>query len=275
MSILVSTEACPNPISTTFGSACVCRLEDGCGNFPFDPFPPNGQQALIVTSGRNEGLFKHEFIPLEELPETSDEENSTFASMEITLDPEIQYQEILGFGSAITDASAYQLTEILNRDLMVEVLSQAFRHANFTFSRVPMNAADFSRMHYAMAHELDLSDFCLRDDRTPDGVEVECGQDYKLDVLEYIIKEVQPDLKLYVSSWSAPPSFKMQNFECEQYSGVIECSPDPSLPPKVECIRTVSDPTSCNGQPLTVPCNTTPPHDYAEGFPVVPGLDPR
>lgn len=278
MSLLVSTEACPNPISTTFGSACVCNLEDGCGNFPFDPFPPNGQQALIVTSGQNEGLFKHEFIPVGEPLEmmSDDEENSTtFASMEITIDPEIQYQEILGFGSAITDASAYQLTEILNRDLMVEVLSQAFHHGNFTFSRVPMNAADFSRMHYAMAHELDLSDFCLRDDRTPDGMEVECGRDYKLDVLEYIIKEIQPDLKLYVSSWSAPPSFKMQNFECEQYSGVIECSPDPSLPPKVECIRTVTDPISCNGQPLTVPCNTTPSHDYEEGFPVVPGLDQR
>jgi O-glycosyl hydrolase len=166
------------------------------------------------------------------------------------------------------------LTEVLEPTLMTEVLQQAFDFGDFSFARVPMNAADFSRMDYSMAHELDLSDFCLRDDRTPDGAPVTCGQDYKLDVLEQIVA-IQPDLKLYVSSWSAPPSFKTQHFTCEQYSGAIECSPYPDAPAQVECLRTVADPTTCIGQPLNTPCDATPPNNYSSGFPLVPGLNPN
>ena len=62
-------------------------------------------------------------------------------------------------------------------------------HANFSFTRVPMNGADFSRADYALAHSLDLSDFCLRDDRAPT-----CGVDYKLDVLK-MLQALNPELK--------------------------------------------------------------------------------
>lgn len=87
--------------------------------------------------------------------------------MSITVKPQVRYQEILGFGAAITDAAAYCLSTLLDREVADELLRQAFVEANFSFARVPMNSADFSRMNYVMAHKLDLSDFCLRDDREP------------------------------------------------------------------------------------------------------------
>lgn len=190
--------------------------------------------------------------------------------MTLTVDPLVKLQSIIGFGASITDAAAYVLTDLLDAKLADEVLRQAFVFANFSMARVPMNAADFSRMDYSLAHELDLSDFCLRDDRTPDGEVVNCGEDYKLDVLERIV-QLQPVLKLIVSSWSAPPSFKTQKFSCVLNSHVIECSPDPTVPPQNECIRTVSDPTTCLRQPQGIPCKATPPHNFSNGYPLNPG----
>jgi hypothetical protein len=35
-------------------------------------------------------------------------------------------------------------------------------------------------MNYALAHKADLSDWCLRDDRTPNGEAPTCGDDYKV-----------------------------------------------------------------------------------------------
>ena len=83
-----------------------------------------------------------------------------------------------------------------------------------------MGAADFSRMNYALSHELDTSDFCLRDDQ-PNAT---CGNDYKLDVLQSIV-QIQPSLKVLVSAWSAPPSYKHQNFSCTMDRHVIRCTP--------------------------------------------------
>jgi hypothetical protein len=96
---------------------------------------------------------------------------------------------------------------------------------------------------------------------------VTCGEDYKLDVLERIIA-LRPELKVFVSSWSASPTFKHQNFTCDLHHHVIECQPDENAPTQVECVRTVTDPNTCGGQPHGVPCNTTPPANYSQGFPL-------
>jgi hypothetical protein len=229
-------------------------------------------EAVVITTSPEDGFLNHHIFPVENDLE-SRRKNTT---MNITVDPDVAYQKILGFGAAITDAVAYVLTDVLKEGeaLADTILKQAFVHANFSMARVNVNGCDFSRMNYALSHELDLSDFCLRDDRTPDGEEVTCGQDYKLDVLERIIG-LRPELKVFVSSWSASPAFKHQNFTCVVHDHVIECQPDENATAQVECVRTVTDPNTCGGQPQGVPCSTTPPANYSQGFPLSNSLDPK
>ena len=287
-----STPACPHPVDLPFGVGCVCTFES-CGTYPIDPVPPSTSQALVITTSPQHGFFHHATVdldgPLASTNSTKEEDEEEGnkkhnATMKLTIDPTTEYQEIIGFGAAITDAASYVLTDLFDSThknsstslLMDQVLRQAFVHANFSISRVPMNAADFSRMDYSLAHELDLTDFCLRDDRQTLDTSSACeGQDYKLDILERIVQLYQPELKVIVASWSAPPSFKTQNFTCVKNNKVIiECTHDPeATAPAVECVRTVSDPAACLGQPLGVPCETTPPHNYTDGYPINPGLE--
>lgn len=255
------TPACPNPVTVEHGIGCLCT-EGSCGTYPDSTSPPADDEALVVTTSTTGGFLVHSKAPVTPISPSS-------AMMGISVNPSVEIQEILGFGTSITDASAFVL-DGLSPTLKAEAIEQAYGHAGFSMSRVPMNSADFSRMNYVMAYERDLSDFCLRDDRTPDGENVTCGEDYKLDVLEAIAK-VQPDHKLTVSAWSAPPTFKYQNFSCSMVNFAAECVPDLTAAAQNNCTRTVADPNTCIGQPLGVPCNTTPPHDYEPGYPVFPG----
>jgi Glycosyl hydrolase family 30 TIM-barrel domain len=266
-----STAACPNPVELDFGVGCMCTT-DSCGIYPVDPTPPSLMEALVITTSPKDGFLSHQPVFVDN--DFGDSSNSIM--MNITVNPDVTFQDILGFGAAITDAVSYALTEVLKGDgtLVDIILKQAFVHANFSMARVNMNGCDFSRMDYALSHELDLSDFCLRDDRTPDREEVTCGEDYKLEVLERIIA-LQPGLKVLVSSWSASPTFKHQNFTCDLHHHVIECQPDENAQAQVECVRTVTDPNTCGGQPQGVPCSTTPPANYSQGFPLSNSFDEK
>ena len=265
-----STPACPNPVELEYGVGCRCSTSIGsdldCGRFP-DVTEDN--EALIITTSQQYGFLSTETVTATATNSDSDVDGIFKpATMSLSVNPQSERQEIFGFGSSVSDSTAYMLTG-LDPELYEEALQLVFGQANFSMTRVPMNSADDSRMDYSMAYELDLSDFCLRDDRTPDDQTVTCGEDYKLDVLESIMK-IQPNLKTVVSAWSAPPTFKMQNFTCAMENGAVICEPDPSVPAQNDCTRTVGNPDTCEGQAMGVPCNTTPPHDFAEGFPVYP-----
>merc|ERR1712166_1524083 len=101
------------------------------------------------------------------------------------------------------------------------------------------------------------SNFCLRDDRTPDGTPPKCGDDYKLPPLQAAM-EANPLLKVFVSTWSAHPAFKEQNFECTVVDGMNYCTP--SEQSAMECNTTVANPDTCDStNKQGVPCPTLPP----------------
>jgi len=273
VSSVPTTPACPNPIDLEYGTGCLCTAES-CGTYPIAA-KARPDQAVVITTSPEDGFLNHQVVPIQNRAEDGID-HSVAATMEITVHPDQSKQEILGFGAAITDAVAYVLTEVLtdnNNEALVEhLLTQAFVHANFSMGRVPMNGADFSRRDYALAHQIDLSDFCLRDDRTAEGEPPTCGEDYKLDVLQKIVA-LQPNLRVYVSSWSSSPEWKHQNFTCTLHRTVINCVPGDAL--NMECVRSVTDPQVCIDQPQGIPCNTTPPHNYLEGFPLTYTLSPE
>ena len=263
-----ATLACPHPVTLEHGVGCVCAAS-ACGTYPNAPWPSSLDEAILLTTSPEHGFLHHASIPVADL--TRGRDSWSGSSMDIDVQPDDAFQTILGFGAAVTDAVAHSLTELLRNTTAHEVLLQAFVHANFSMARVPMGAADFSRMDYALAHAPDLSDFCIRDDRpghsAASSSKLACGDDYKLDVLRQIVA-LQPNLRLLLSAWSAPPAYKHQNFSCTLSRHTISCSPAEGSGPSVHCERNVTEPEQCAGNAQGVPCPMEPHATYERGFPL-------
>lgn len=110
------------------------------------------------------------------------------------------FQEMVGFGAAMTDASAHviQRMPLDARNALMRELFGAAPGIGLNFVRVPVGASDFSLAHYSYddvpAGERDtaLSHF---------SIDADLGE--KLPLLRQALS-INPQLKLVASPWSAP-----------------------------------------------------------------------
>ena len=118
----------------------------------------------------------------------------------INVDEATVYQEMVGFGAAMTDASAYLIQHKLGaqRDAILHELFGRDPGIGLSFIRVPMGASDFSTHDYSYddmpAGQTDstLANFSLAEDRVD-----------KLPALKAALA-INPQLKLVGSPWSPP-----------------------------------------------------------------------
>jgi len=114
----------------------------------------------------------------------------------IVLDPHKTFQEILGFGAALTDASCYMLHQ-LSPPAREELLNELFGPSQMGFNvcRTCVGASDYSRKVYSFDEgdaDPELARFSIEHDR-----------EYTLPVLRQA-RSVNPDLFLFSSPWSPP-----------------------------------------------------------------------
>ncbi|MDY0075540.1 MAG: glycoside hydrolase family 30 beta sandwich domain-containing protein [Acholeplasmataceae bacterium] len=121
----------------------------------------------------------------------------------MSLDPSITYQEMDGFGAAMTESSAYLISQlsleqqqILMNDLFGE---EGIRIA---FVRLPMGASDFALSNYSYN---DLLDDQI--DLTMEHFSIERDLHYVVPMLKKAF-EINPQIKLLGSPWSAPAWMK-------------------------------------------------------------------
>src|SRR6185295_3493722 len=122
------------------------------------------------------------------------------ARVVIDVDEATTYQVMVGFGAAMTDASAYLINNKLGsqRDGIMRELFGRNPGIGLSFMRVPMGASDFSSKHYSYddmpAGQTDsaLAHFSIDPDRAE-----------KLPALKQALA-INPQLKLVASAWSAP-----------------------------------------------------------------------
>ena len=115
----------------------------------------------------------------------------------INIFTDIEQQEIVGFGGAVTQSSgiAYQK---LSEENKKKFLEETFGDYGYNIVRVPIGSCDFSDKSYSYAKNKDLSDFSIQ-------------EDYKHIIpLLKDIKSYRPDVKILASPWS-PPSFMKSN----------------------------------------------------------------
>ena len=124
----------------------------------------------------------------------------------IAVDAKERHQTMVGFGAAITDASAWliqtKLTPAQRDALLRELYGRADGGLGFSFTRVTIGASDFSLDHYSL-------------DETPHGApdpklehfSLKRPQEYVFPTVRAALK-INPDLKVMASPWSAPAWMK-------------------------------------------------------------------
>ncbi|MBM6383814.1 MAG: glycosyl hydrolase [Paenibacillus sp.] len=121
--------------------------------------------------------------------------------IEVKLDDQHTFQEMDGFGASFTDSSSYLIHQILSEEQREDLMIRLFHPENgigLSVIRNPMGASDYARTIYSYNDlpegetDLDLARFSIAHDEE--------------DVIPLTRKalELNPDLKLFLSPWSAP-----------------------------------------------------------------------
>jgi glucosylceramidase len=123
----------------------------------------------------------------------------------IIIDGQKVYQQMDGFGAAMTDSSAWLIANKLNPEQRNDLMNKLFNHKQgigISYLRLPMGATDFSLKSYTY-------------DDVPEGQTDPELRNFSIDYDKaYIIptlrraKELNPDLKIMGSPWSAPAWMK-------------------------------------------------------------------
>ena len=120
---------------------------------------------------------------------------------QIDVDADRRYQSIVGYGAAVTDASAWLIQTRLNEAQRAALLKELFGRDDglgLSFTRISIGASDFSRSHYSLAD-------------TPDGkpdpdlkhFSIEPNRAELLPVLR-AARAINPELRIVASPWSPP-----------------------------------------------------------------------
>lgn len=123
------------------------------------------------------------------------------ATTTVTIDENQTFQEMDGFGASFTDSSAYLINQVLDNEQKKEVMSKLFDAQDgigLSVLRNPMGASDYARDIYsyddrpAQETDTELTHFSIAHDEA--------------DIIPLLQQalEINPEIKLMASPWSAP-----------------------------------------------------------------------
>ncbi len=149
-------------------------------------------RAWVTTADQSRLLAREPDIPLAA---------QASLAIRIEVNPERRYQQIVGFGAAVTDSSAWLIRNRLNEQQRAALLGELFGREGglgLSFTRISIGASDFSLTHYSL-------------DDPPDGkadpdlahFSIEPNRGYLLPVLKAALA-INPQLRIVASPWSPP-----------------------------------------------------------------------
>lgn len=166
----------------TCALALAMLVAAGCASAP---------DSAWVTSGDQSRLLSPE-------PLVMKTEVAGAAAPTVLLDPDAPLQTMVGFGAAVTDATAHLIQTRMTAQQRDALLRDLFGRENgglgFDFTRVTIGASDFSLSHYSLADAEDpsLAGFSV----APMAAEVFPTVRQAL--------AINPELKVMATPWSAP-----------------------------------------------------------------------
>lgn len=122
----------------------------------------------------------------------------------INLDESIQFQEIDGFGAAVTGSSCYNLLQMKEEDrkkFLVQTFSEE-KGYGYSYIRISIGCSDFSLSEYTCCDVEGIENFALQDEEI----------NYVIPILKEIL-EINPNIKIMGSPWTAPRWMKVNNLK--------------------------------------------------------------
>lgn len=177
------------------GVSVACGEANPSGTRAETPDPSTvGEIDVWVTTGDRSRLLARE-ADLSFVPASPD------APFTLSVNQDRVYQSMVGFGAAVTDASAWLIQTKMTapqRDSLLAALFDPHVGIGLSFTRITIGASDFSLDHYSYddvpAGETDpeLAQFSI-----------ERAREALLPVLKRAL-EINPDLAIMATPWSAP-----------------------------------------------------------------------
>lgn len=150
----------------------------------------SGSAVAYITSSDGSRLFERADIPFVNTVEPSQ------SSILVNIDASVSYQEIDGFGAALTGASCYNLLKMSkeNRTALLKEIFSLEEGLGMSLVRVSIGASDFSvDDEFTWCDEEGLEHFAVHQE----------DRDYLFPILKEAY-EINPGLKIIASPWSAP-----------------------------------------------------------------------
>ena len=126
----------------------------------------------------------------------------TKLSKHIALTPATTYQEMDGFGYAITYSACYNLLKMAPADRKAFLTRTYSRTEGYgvSYARISIGCSDFSSTEYSLCDTPGLENFRLYSDET----------DYVIPILKEILA-INPDLKIMAAPWTCPKWMKVKS----------------------------------------------------------------
>lgn len=129
-------------------------------------------------------------------------QNDNMAPTNIKINPAERYQEMDGFGAAITGSTCYNLLLMQPEDrkrFLTETFSDSEGYG-FSYIRVSIGCSDFSLSEYTCCDEEGIENFALQKEE----------REYILPILKEILA-INPHIKIMAAPWTAPRWMKVNN----------------------------------------------------------------
>ena len=160
------------------------------------------QISIWITSG-NDRFTPGTSIQWTSSPSAPSVSTASEGAQRIILNPNLKFQDVLGFGGAFTDAACYTFNRLTPSER--EKLFHEMFHASeigLSVCRICVGSSDYSRTVYSFdegAPDLEMTRFSIDHDR-----------EYILPMLRQA-RQANPDLFLFSSPWSPPGWMKFNN----------------------------------------------------------------
>jgi glucosylceramidase len=182
-------------------SRCSDSENDPANTAPATPEETTGDVEVRLTSGDEAFLLSKQ---------SSVNFSMDIGDFSIQLDTATAYQDMEGFGAALTGSSAYLINKLSaeNRNKLLIDLFDTEKGIGISYLRITIGSSDFSVGTYSYCDTGNMDDFDIpQRDKTD-----------LLPVLKEIVK-INPDIKILASPWSAPAWMKQNN---HMYGGSLK-----------------------------------------------------
>ena len=163
-------------------------------------FDMNSVKATVYTTAHNSNLK----LTLTDTISFSEFNQPLEMEIDIVVDPRNEFQEFIGIGAALTDASAetfYKLSKE-NQELFLQAYYDTQKGIGYSLARTIIHSCDFSSASYTYVEEgdKDLKSFSIKHDKK-----------YRIPFTKKAIEAAGGKLTMYASPWSPPAFMKTNN----------------------------------------------------------------